>query len=168
MKKLIILSLIITSLFVISCKNGSDSSSGGGSGTTTPAASPLEGTWVFSETEGTTTASISFVFTGTNIAYSIAESDTSIPLTLSVAVTGTFRLDNGNLYTTLKSASVSDGTNTITTTDPTAIPTNEFLPVPVDNAEHLFGTYALNGNSLTVTITDPGTGTPTPIPLTKQ
>lgn len=168
MKKLIILSLIITSLFIISCKNGSDSSSGGGSGTTTPATSPLEGTWVFSETAGTTTASISFVFTGTNIAYSIAESDTSIPLTLSVAVTGTFRLDNGNLYTTLKSASVSDGTNTITTTDPTAIPADSFLPVPVDNAEHLFGTYALNGNSLTVTITDPDTGTSTPIPLTKQ
>lgn len=171
MKKLIILSLIITSLFIISCKNGSDSSSGGGSGTTTPttpATSPLEGTWVFSETEGTATASISFVFTGTNIAYSIAESDTSIPLTLSVAVTGTFRLDNGNLYTTLKSASVSDGTNTITTTDPTAIPADSFLPVPVDNAEHLFGTYALNGNSLTVTITDPDTGISTPISLTKQ
>ena len=157
MKKLIILSLIITSLFVISCKG----SGGGDSGSsTTPAATtPLEGTWSASETVETATASMIWIFTGTNVSFSMSmvDTDPADPMSVTLVFGGTFRLDGSNLYTTFKTATatVSDGSNTVTMTDLTEV-TNAAggsLPVPVDNTEHLFGTYAVNGNTLTLTPT---------------
>lgn len=150
MKKLIILSLIITSLFVISCKNSSDSSS---SSSTTTTNTPLQGTWA-NTTDGQT-----YVFNGT----AIAVTQTGLPnlstgaSDVSMTVAGTFRLDGSNLYTTFKTATatVSDGSTTVTMTDLTEVTdaAGGSLPVQVDNTEHLFGTYAVNGNTLTLTPT---------------
>lgn len=158
MKKLIILSLIITSLFVISCKGsgGGDSSK---TTTTAPATTPIEGRWGASETVGTATASMIFIFTGTNVSYSMAmvDTDPAAPSSVTLVFGGTFRLDGNNLYTTFKTATatVSNGSTTVTMTDLTEV-TNAAggsLPVQVDNTEHLFGTYAVNGNTLTLTPT---------------
>ena len=158
MKKIIILSLIITSLFIISCKGsgGGDSSK---TTTTTPATTPIEGRWGASETVGTATASMIWIFTGTNVSFSMSmvDTDPANPMTVTLVFGGTFRLDGNNLYTTFKTATatVNDGSTTVTMTDLTEV-TNAAggsLPVQVDNTEHLFGTYAVNGNTLTLTPT---------------
>ena len=160
MKKLIILSLIITGLFIISCK-GSGGGDSGSSTTTTPApvTTPLEGKWGASETVGTATASMIWIFTGTNVSFSMSmvDTDPANPMTVTIVFGGTFRLDGSNLYTTFKTATatVSDGSTTVTMTDLTEV-TNAAggsLPVQVDSTEHLFGTYAVNGNTLTLTPT---------------
>ena len=151
MKKIIILSLIITSLFVISCKGsgGGDSSK---TTTTTPATTPIE-------TFGTATATMIWIFTGTNVSFSMGMVDTDPTNQMAVTVVcgGTFRLDGSNLYTTFKTATatVSDGSTTVTMTDLTEVTdaAGGSLPVQVDNTEHLFGTYAVNGNTLTLTPT---------------
>ena len=156
MKKLIILSLIITSLFIISCKG----SGGGDSSKTTPTVTtPLEGTWSASETVGTATATMIWIFTGTNVSFSMGmvDTDPTNPMTVTIVFGGTFRLDGSNLYTTFKTATatVSDGSTTVTMTDLTEV-TNVAggsLPVQVDSTEHPFGTYAVNGNTLTLTPT---------------
>ncbi len=155
MKKLIILSLIITSLFIISCKNGSDSSSGGGSGTTTPAASPLEGTWSTSRSGSSgITGSETFVFSGSN--FSVAEvaidSSSDPAVTTTMTYTGTFRLDNGNLHVTIQ-----NGTLVANSTPPVNYTTFEQIdaaigPLPfTKGTEFLWGAYAVNGNTLTIT-----------------
>lgn len=158
MKKRIILSLIITSLFIISCKGsgGGDSSK---TTTTTPATTPIEGRWGASETFGTATATMIWIFTGTNVSFSMGMVDTDPTNQMAVTVVcgGTFRLDGSNLYTTFKTATatVSDGSTTVTLTDLAEVTdaAGGSLPVQVDNTEHLFGTYAVNGNTLTLTPT---------------
>ena len=158
MKKLIILSLIITSLFIVSCKGSGGGSSSSTTETTTPT-TPLEGRWGASETVGTATASMIWIFTGTNVSFSMSmvDTDPAAPMSVTLVFGGTFRLDGSNLYTTFKTATatVNDGSTTVTMTDLTEV-TNAAggaLPVPVDNTEHLFGTYAVNGNTLTLTPT---------------
>ena len=72
-------------------------------------------------------------------------------------------MDNGNLYTTFKTASYNDGSTTIT--DVSAIQTAlGSLPENVDNTEHLYSAYAVNGNTLTLT----PTGASSPENFTKQ
>ena len=179
MKKLIILSLIITSLFIISCKGSGGGSDSSGSSTPAPVATPtpaatpttpLEGKWGQTLNDsvdlgGGMTISISgsnsLIFAGT--AITMAESvtmtttdtstSTSTTATLNLTIVGTFRLDGNNLYTTLRTASLSDGSTTITNISDIEAAYGEPLPVQVDNTEHLYGTYAVNGNTLTITPT---------------
>lgn len=149
MKKIIILSLIITSLFVISCKNGSDSSSSS-STTTTTTNTPLQGTWA-NTTDGQT-----YVFNGT----AVSVTQTGLPnlstgaSDVSMTVAGTFRLDSGNIYVTPTSIVVAVAGTPMSQADQ-----NNYLsgnPL-VLNTEVLWGAYAVNGNTLT--ITDPDTST---------
>lgn len=144
MKKLIILSLIITSLFIISCKNGSDSSSSS-STTTTTTNTPLQGTWA-NTTDGQT-----YVFNGTAIAVTQTgmpnPSDPSLS-NVSMTVAGTFRLDSGNIYVTPTSIVVAVAGTPMSQADQ-----NNYLsgnPL-VLNTEVLWGAYAVNGNTLTIT-----------------
>ena len=157
MKKIIILSLIITSLFVISCKNGSDSSSSS-STTTTTTNTPLQGTWA-NTTDGQT-----YVFNGTAIAVTQTgmpnPSDPSLS-NVSMTVAGTFRLDSGNIYVTPTSIVVAVAGTPMSQADQ-----NNYLsgsPL-VLNTERLWGTYAVNGNTLTIT----QEGSSTPDTFTKQ
>lgn len=168
MKKLIILSLIITSLFIISCKNGSDSSSGGGSGTTTPAASPLEGTWSTSRSGSSgITGSETFVFSGSNFSVAeIAVDSSSTPaVTTTMTFTGTFRVDNGNLHVTIQNGTLvaNSATPVNCTTFEQVEAVTGALPF-TKGTEFLWGTYAVNGNTLTIT----QAGSSTPDTYTKQ
>lgn len=156
MKKLIILSLIITSLFIISCKNGSDSSSSS-STTTTTTNTPLQGTW-------TSADGLSYVFNGTAIAVTQTgmpnPSDPSLS-NVSMTVAGTFRLDSGNIYVTPTSIVVAVAGTPMSQADQ-----NNYLsgnPL-VLNTEVLWGAYAVNGNTLTIT----QAGSSTPDTFTKQ
>lgn len=175
MKKLIILSLIITSLFVISCKNGSDSSSGGGSGTTTPAASPLEGTWSTSRSGSSgITGSETFVFSGSNFSVAeIAVDSSSTPaVTTTMTFTGTFRVDNGNLHVTIQNATLvanSDPAVNLTTFEQVKayVESDGTSTFPyTKGTEFLFGAYTINGNTLT--ITDSSDPSAAPLTFTKQ
>ena len=155
MKKIIILSLIITSLFVISCKNGSDSSSSS-STTTTTTNTPLQGTW-FNSADNET-----LVFNGSTF------SDTSVLSTSpvkSITVAGTFRLDNGNIKITPTSFAGVNGTTTYNTK--ADVETNLLggatIPYTAGTEENL-GAYAINGTTLT--LTKPGSSTP--LTYTKQ
>ena len=168
MKKLIILSLIITSLFVISCKGSGGGDSGSSTTTTTtPATTPLEGTWSASETAGTATTTMKFTFTGSNVVLSMITTDTNpptgTPAMTTIAISGTFRVDNGNLYakfTTITYCDSDDPTPVTITTTPSS------APVIVDSNEHLLGAYAINGNILTLSdSSDPSAGSLT---FTKQ
>lgn len=156
MKKIIILSLIITSLFIISCKNGSDSSSSS-STTTTTTNTPLQGTW-------TSADGLSYVFNGTAIAVTQTgmpnPSDPSLS-NVSMTVAGTFRLDSGNIYVTPTSIVVAVAGTPMSQADQ-----NNYLsgnPL-VLNTEVLWGAYAVNGNTLTIT----QAGSSTPDTFTKQ
>jgi len=153
-KKLIILSLIITSLFVISCK-GSDSSSGGGSGTTTPATSPLEGTWSTSRSGSSgITGSETFVFSGSNfsVAKVAIDSSSDPAVTTTMTFTGTFRVDNGNLHVTIQNGTLvaNSATPVNCTTFEEVEAVTGSLPF-TKGTEFLWGTYAVNGNTLTIT-----------------
>ena len=157
MKKLLPYCLIaLLAISLVACKGNG----GGDSSKTTPAATtPLEGTWRASETVETATASMIWIFTGTNVSFSMSmvDTDPADPMSVTLVFGGTFRLDGSNLYTTFKTATatVSDGSTTVTMTDLTEV-TNAAggsLPVQVDSTEHLFGTYAVNGNTLTLTPT---------------
>ncbi len=148
MKKLIILSLIITSLFVISCKGSGSSSSS--STTTTTTNTPLQGTW-FNSADNET-----LVFNGSTF------SDTSVLSTSpvkSITVAGTFRLDNGNIKVTINSFAGVNGTNTYNTK--ADVETNLLggatIPYTAGTEEN-FGAYAISGTTLT--ITRPGSSTP--------
>lgn len=143
MKKLIILSLIITSLFIISCKGsgGSDSSSSGGSGTTTPAATPLQGTWIEDTNDEI------FVFNGN--AFSQTSILSASPV-MSVTSAGTFRLDNGNIYFTITNVTGINDTTTYANKDEVEAGFGITFPFAV-GTEFLWGTYAVNGNTLTIT-----------------
>lgn len=149
MKKLIILSLIITSLFIISCKGsgGSDSSSSGGSGTTTPAATPLQGTWV------NTSIGQTYVFNGSAVAITQTglpnPSDPSLS-NVSMTIAGTFRLDNGNIYVTPTSIVVAVAGTPMSQAEQDNYLTGNPLTL---NTERLWGAYAVNGNTLTITMT---------------
>lgn len=151
MKKIIILSLIITSLFVISCKNGSDSSSSSSSTTTTPAATPLEGIWKDN------TLNQMMAFTGSNMTITQPgmpnPSDPTNP-NVTMVVAGTFRLANGNLYMTPKTITVSVGTTPMTQAEQESYLSGNPM---VLNTEMLCGAYAISGTTLT--ITDPDTST---------
>lgn len=157
MKKLIILSLIITSLFVISCKNGSDSSSSS-STTTTTTNTPLQGTWA-NTTDGQT-----YVFNGTAIAVTQTgmpnPSDPSLS-NVSMTVAGTFRLDSGNIYVTPTSIVVAVAGTPMSQAEQNAYLSGNPL---VLNTERLWGAYAVNGNTLTIT----QAGSSTPDTYTKQ
>ncbi len=142
MKKIIILSLIITSLFVISCKNSSDSSSSS-STTTTTTNTPLQGTWVNSADNET------LVFNGSTF------SDTSILSTspvMSLAIAGTFRLDNGHIKITPTGFTGVNGSTTYNTkADVEAnVLGGTAIPYTVGTEED-FGPYAINGTTLTIT-----------------
>lgn len=156
MKKLIILSLIITSLFIISCKNSSDSSSSS-STTTTTTNTPLQGTW-------TSADGLSYVFNGTAIAVTQTgmpnPSDPSLS-NVSMTVAGTFRLDSGNIYVTPTSIVVAVAGTPMSQADQNNYLTGNPL---VLNTERLWGTYAVNGNTLTIT----QAGSSTPDTYTKQ
>lgn len=145
MKKLIILSLIITSLFVISCKNGSDSSSSS-STTTTTTNTPLQGTW-------TSADGGSYVFNGSAVAVSQTglpnPSDPSLS-NVSMTVAGTFRLDSGNIYVTPTSIVVAVAGTPMSQADQNNYLTGNPLTL---NTERLWGAYAVNGNTLTITMT---------------
>ena len=154
MKKLIILSLIITSLFIISCKNGSDSSSSS-STTTTTTNTPLQGTWKNGDDE-------TIVFNGSTF------SDTSILSTspvMSISIAGTFRLDNGNIKITPTGYTGINGTTTYTTkADIEAnMLSGSTLPYNVGTEADL-GAYSISGTTLT--LTRPGSSTP--LTYTKQ
>lgn len=184
MKKLIILSLIIASLFVISCKGsggGSDSSSSSGS---TPAATPapttpLEGIWKQTESLGpTSTISQILTFTGSNMSFSTvvvdtAPSDPSDPSSMTITLVGPFRLDGVNIYATMNTGTGSVVTAAGTTTFANISEIEAFLTtasgspfsVPV-NTEFFVGAYAINGNTLT--LSQPSDPSSVPIQFTKQ
>ena len=167
MKKLIILSLIITSLFVISCKNGSDSSS---SSSTTTTNTPLQGTWSATITGG----SQALVFSGSNISMaSVMVDDSSTPaVTTTLTFTGTFRLDNGNLRVTIQNATLvanSDPAVNLTTFEQVKayVESDGTSTFPyTKGTEFLFGAYTINGNTLT--ITDSSDPSAAPLTFTKQ
>lgn len=144
MKKLIILSLIITSLFVISCKNGSDSSS---SSSTTTTNTPLQGTWV------NTSIGQTYVFNGSAVAITQTglpnPSDPSLS-NVSMTIAGTFRLDNGNIYVTPASRVVAVAGTPMSQAEQDNYLTGNPLTL---NTERLWGAYAVNGNTLTITMT---------------
>ena len=152
MKKLIISILIITSLLFVACKNGSNSSGGGGSGTTTPANTPLQGTWVNSANNET------LVFNGSTFSDSSIISTSPV---MSLAVAGTFRLDNNQILATPKTASIR--TIHVVTADSGTTPTYQAsdlphtddsgevsVPLSSLNQETTWGAYSLNGDTLRV------------------
>ncbi len=159
MKKVLFFLIIVCMLFV-SCKDkGNESASNPAAAATTP----LEGSWKNTTTNttiNTTTESI-LAFAGANFTYTLSIKDASNnPATLiwTLVYTGTFRLDNTNLYAKFNAVSYTDATNTTPITDPTAIinamsttsiPLTS-LPLNPDNTEHLYGTFAINGNTLTI------------------
>lgn len=158
MKKVLFFLIIVCMLFV-SCKDKGNESASNPAATT-----PLEGTWKKSETDTTlniTTEQI-FVFAGTNISFTFSMKDSSAnPATtiMTLVYTGTFRLDNANLYVKFNAVSYTDTTHTTPITDPAAIASAmqaTSLPMPADNTEFLLGTYAINGNQLTITSTSSG------------
>ena len=145
MKKLIILSLIITSLFIISCKGSGGGNSGSSTNTTTPTVASLEGTWKDTTTNQTIT------FTGSN--FSATQPD--IPNTLdpsgdaiTMVFTGTYRTDSGKIYITPTAVSATVGTTPMSQAD-----LNTFISVggtmPLNTEEEL-GAYTINGNTLTI------------------
>ena len=168
MKKLIILSLIITSLFVISCKG---SGGGGDSSKTTPTATtPLEGTWSATRTGG----SQALVFSGSNISMaSVMVDDSSTPpVTTTLTFTGTFRLDNGNLRVTIQNATLvanSDPAVNLTTFEQVKayVESDGTSTFPyTKGTEFLLGAYAINGNILT--LSDSSDPSAAPLTFTKQ
>ena len=171
-KKLLPYCLIaLLAISLVACKGNGGGSSSNSSTTTPTTNTPLQGSWRAEENDldfgGGVTAdiAITYAFAGnvvtdtyvitTNIPAAASPTGVAVTTTESFAAVGTFRLDGNNLYTTFKTASYSDGTQTLT--DISAIESamggSGSLPVQVDNAEHLFGTYAVNGNILTLTPT---------------
>ncbi|MDD6487699.1 MAG: hypothetical protein PUF61_12220 [Spirochaetales bacterium] len=181
MKKLIILSLIITSLFVISCK-GSGGGDSGSSTTTTPATTPaasLEGTWKQTESLGPTSSmSQILTFTGSEMSFSTvaidtAPSDPSDPSSMTITLVGPFRLEGVNIYATMNTGTGSVVTAAGTTNLASISEIEAFLTtaggspfsVPV-NTEFFVGAYAINGNTLT--LSHPSDPSSVPIQFTKQ
>lgn len=180
MKKLIILSLIITSLFIISCKGsgGGDSSK---TTTTTPApvTTPLQGTWKQTESLGPTSSmSQILTFTGSEMSFSTvaidtAPSDPSDPSSMTITLVGPFRLEGVNIYATMNTGTGSVVTAAGTTNLASISEIEAFLTtaggspfsVPV-NTEFFVGAYAINGNTLT--ITDSSDPSAAPLTFTKQ
>ena len=144
--------IALLAISLVACK-GSGGGSSSNSSTTTPTinTTPLEGTWSASETAGTATATMKFTFTGSNVVLSMITTDTNpptgTPAMTTIAISGTFRVDNGNLYakfTTITYCDSDDPTPVTITTTPSS------APVIVDSNEHLLGAYAINGNILTL------------------
>ena len=165
--------IALLTISLVACKNGSDSS-GGGSGTTTPAtnATPLQGTWIHQEQEvAGVSGSETFVFNGSNcsLATVVIDASSSPSVTTTMTLTGTFRLDNGNLYLTIQNATYVSNTTT-----PINCTTFEEVQALIEAAggslgfskgtEFLYGAYAVNGNTLTLT----DTNTSSTISFTKQ
>lgn len=154
MKKLIISILIITSLLFVACKNGSNSSGGGGSGTTTPANTPLQGTWVNSANNET------LVFNGSTFSDSSIISTSPV---MSLAVAGTFRLDNGNIKITPTGITGVNGSSTYANKAEVEAGFGITIPYAIGTEADL-GAYAINGTTLSLT----KSGSSTPLTYTKQ
>ena len=153
MKKVLFFLIIVCMLFV-SCKDKGNESASNPAATT-----PLEGTWKKSETDTTLNITDEMIlsFAGTNISFTFSMKDSSAnPATtiMTLVYTGTFRLDNTNLYAKFNAVSYTDTTHTTPITDPTDIASAmsaTSLPMPADNTEFLLGTYDINGNTLRIT-----------------
>ncbi len=154
MKKLIISILIITSLLFVACKNGSNSSGGGGSGTTTPANTPLQGTWVNSANNET------LVFNGSTFSDSSIISTSPV---MSLAVAGTFRLDNGNIKITPTGITGVNGSSTYANKAEVEAGFGITIPYTIGTEVDL-GAYSISGTTLTLT----KSGSSTPLTYTKQ
>lgn len=153
MKKLIILSLIITSLFIISCKNGSDSSSSS-STTTTTTNTPLQGTWANSANNET------LVFNGSTFSDSSIISTSPV---MSLAIAGTFRLDNGNIKITPTGITGVNGSSTYANKAEVEAGFGITIPYAIGTEADL-GAYSISGTTLTLT----KSGSSTPLTYTKQ
>ena len=84
----------------------------------------------------------------------MVNSSTSVSATMTF--TGTFRLDNGNLYITIQNATYTDttGANNCTTFEQVKayVESDGTSTFPyTKGTEFLYGTYAVNGNTLTIT-----------------
>ena len=152
MKKVLFFLIIVCMLFV-SCKDKGNESASNPTATTTP----LEGTWKYADTTTNPSEVVIFVFAGSNVTFTMAmENSSTTPATslMALVYTGTFRLDNANLYLKFNAVSYTDTTNTTPITNPTDIITAmspaTSLPMPADNTEFLLGTYAINGNILRI------------------
>lgn len=144
---------MIASLFAVSCKSDSSSSS-----STTPTATPLQGTW----RDGTSNQTM--LFSGSNMTVTQPELPNPYDFSISnvtMVVTGTFRVDGGNLYFTPTSITATIGTTPMTQAELDAYLVGN--PMTVNN-EILWGTYAVSGNTLTIN----ETGVSTPNTYTKQ
>ena len=166
MKKVLFLCLIITTLFFVSC-NKNKANDEESNPAPAPTTTPLEGRWVASDSISTLTVTLNLTFSGTNISYAttMVDNSTTPPDTTVITLSGTFRLDSGNLYTTFNAASCNNNGTTIT--DVATLTASNLLPVPVDNTERRFGSYSINGSTLAITDnTDPAN--PVTVTFTKQ
>ena len=162
--------LIIVCMLYVCCKDKGKESASNPAATT-----PLEGSWLM-PVSGSATGSVRLTFGGSNWAMEenveIALSSSGYAGTIAEAltITGTFRLDNNQIFVTPKHA--TETTVTTTTSDPTDPNITTSTP-SVDtenktdaaalssspyqlNQETNMGTYAINGNQLTITSTSSG------------
>ena len=149
--------IALLAISLVACK-GNGGGSSNNSSTTTTTNTPLQGTWA-NTTDGQT-----YVFNGTAIAVTQTgmPNPSDLPLSnVSMTVAGTFRLDSGNIYVTPTSIVVAVAGTPMSQADQNNYLTGNPL---VLNTERLWGTYAVNGNTLTIT----QAGSSTPDTFTKQ
>jgi len=150
----LLLCLFFVSLLFAACKDKGNEEVKQPTATTTP----LEGTWKYADTTTNPSEVVIFVFAGSNVTFTMAmENSSTTPATslMALVYTGTFRLDNANLYLKFNAVSYTDTTNTTPITNPTDIITAmspaTSLPYDANNTEFLFGTFVVNGSILTLT-----------------
>ena len=142
MKKLLPYCLIaLLAISLVACKGNGGGSSSNSSTTTPTTNTPLQGTWKDTANGET------FVFNGNAFSQKTVLSSTP---EMSLTTAGTFRLDNGNIYFTITSVTGINDTTTYANKDEVEAGFSMTFPFAV-GTELLYGSYAVNGNTLTMT-----------------